>query len=130
METQDILNKPIGTKEVNVLKPAKVKILEISLKEKTNAGEKMKVPLAEIMCQHPDKEDPIALTKIKCVKNDKLIVLGTWVQLDEDENISKSSAIASLLNFLSVNNIQEIVGKEVEAIAQGDNDPYLCIKAY
>jgi hypothetical protein len=125
---------PIGTKETdNTLKPAKVKIVNITLKTETNDGEKMKTPLAEINVKHPDTQDLIKMTKIKLLRADKLIVVSTWVQLSEEEGIQKiqkSSALADLMKFLNVETLEDLYGKEVETVEQSAENKYLCIKAY
>lgn len=130
METQEILNKTIGTKEANILKPAKVTIISISIKDKTNDGADMKVPLAELMCKHPSREELIAITKVKVIKNDKVSLVSTWVQLDDDKMISKSSALATLMSHLGVTSLAGLYGKEAEAVVQSDANAYLCLKAY
>jgi len=133
METQDILKIGIGTKERQTLKPAKVKIVSVSIKSKTNDGKDMKTPLAEINCKHPDRDELLAITKIKIERNGKLEVVSTWVQIEEEEGnkkLSKSSALVSLMSFLKVKTLEEIYNKEVEAIEQSKEERYLCLKAY
>jgi hypothetical protein len=34
------------------------------------------------------------------------------------------------MNFLKVNTIEELYGKEIEAVEQSKEDLYLCLKAY
>lgn len=133
METADLLGLGIGTKETTSLKPAKVKIVSVTIKDKTKEGKEMKVPLAEINCKHPDKEELIQLTKIKIERNGKLEVVSTWVQIDEEdgvEKIVKSSALARLMTFLKVSALADIYGKEIDAVEQSKEDTYLCLKAY
>lgn len=132
METQDILNKAIGTKETaTTLKPAKVSLLGVELQKKKKDGTEMQTPLIYILCKHPDKpEEPIKISKIKCIVGDKISVKALWASLDDDGNISKSSAIAELLKFLKVENINGIIGKEIYAVEQSDKDKYLCLRAY
>jgi hypothetical protein len=133
METADLLGLGIGTKETASLKPAKVKIVNVTIKDKTKEGKEMKVPLAEINVKHPEKDETIPMTKIKLERNGKLEVVATWVQTDEEDGVQKivkSSALAYLMNFLGVSALADIYGKEIEAIEQSKEDAYLCLKAY
>ena len=130
METQDILKTKIGTKEVKKLKPAKVVIKSVEIQTETKDGKKMKSPLINICCKHPDQEEPIRLTKIKCERNGKLEVVSLWVNLDDVGDIQKSSALADLLRFEGVETAEQLLNKEVETIIQSKEDTWLCIKAY
>lgn len=115
------------------MKPAKVKIVSITLKTETNEGKKMKTPLAEINVKHPDTQDLIKMTKIKLLRADKLTVVSTWVQLSEEEGkqkIQKSSALADLMKFLNVETLEDLYGKEVETVEQASDNKYLCVKCY
>lgn len=130
METQELLNKKVGTKETPKLKPAKVKIMGVEIQKTTKDGKTMKSPLANILCKHPDKEELIKMSKIKCLRNDKLEVVSLWVSLDEDGNLLKSSAISELLRFLNVDSLNDLTNKDIECIEQSKEDNYLCLKAY
>ena len=70
------------------------------------------------------------MTKVKVIKNEKVDVVGLWCQLDEDSKFQKGSAVSELLNFLNVNSLSELEGKEINAIEQSENSEYLCLKAY
>ena len=130
METQDYMKTGIGTKETTKLKPAKVKIVSVEMQTKTADGKDMKSPLANILCKHPDKEELIRISKIKCERNGKLEVIGLWVNLDEDKKFQKSSAVSELMRFLKVETLDALQNKEIEAIEQSKEDTYLCLKAY
>ncbi len=132
-EQKNLLKLEIGEKDREILKPAKVKIVNITIKDKTNDGKEMKTPLAEINCKHPDMDDLISMTKIKLIKNEKVQVVSTWIQTNEEDGkqkISKSSALASLLKFLNAKTLEDLYGKEVETVKQSEENSYLCIKAY
>jgi len=129
METQDFLKIGKGTKEIPKLKPSKVTIVGVSIKEKTKEGVKMKTPLVQISVKHPEKEEPIEMTKIKTIKADKVSVVGLWCQLDEDGLFQKGSAITDLMDFLQVSCLAELEGKEIEAVEES-KEGYLCLKAY
>jgi hypothetical protein len=133
METKDLIGIKIGTKDKQSLKPAKVKIVSVTVKSKTKDGTEMKTPLAEINVKHPDKEELVSMTKVKVIRNEKVEIVSTWVQVDEEDGVKtivKSSALALLMNFLKVNTIEELYGKEIEAVEQSKEDLYLCLKAY
>jgi len=133
METQELMNLGIGTKERSKLKPAKVRIVNVTIKSETNEGKAMKTSLAELNCKHPDKEELIQITKIKVERNGKLEVVSTWIQTEDEEGtkkIVKSSALALLMTYLKVNTLEELYNKEIDAVEQSKEDSYLCLKAY
>jgi hypothetical protein len=132
METQkDITKLGIGTKEsTSALKPAKVTITGVRIQTKTKDDKEMKSPLVHIIVKHPDREESIELNKIKVINADKVKVVGLWANLDSDDLIVKSSAVAELLRFMKVNTLNELTGKEIEAVEQSAEDKYLCLKAY
>ena len=129
-EKKDLLNTKIGTKEIPKLKPSKVTIAGVSIKDKTNDGKEMKTSLVKILVKHPDKDEPIEMTKIKVIRNEKVSVVGLWCQLDEDGLFQKGSAISDLLNFVGVESLSQLEGKEIEAVEQSKDSEYLCLKAY
>jgi hypothetical protein len=132
METQtDITKLGIGTKEAtSVLKPAKVTITGVRIQTKTKDEKEMKSPLVHVIVKHPDREEPLELSKVKYIKADKVAVASLWANVDSDGLIAKSSAVAELLRFMKVNTIDELTGKEIEAVEQSKEDLYLCLKAY
>ena len=130
METQDFMKIGIGTKDSQTLNPKKLKIVSVRFQTETKDGRKMDTPLAHFECKHPDKEELISLSKAKYEKNGKLEVVGLWAQLDEDNKFKKSSAISAVLSFLKCSTIEETYGKEIESAKQGEDNPYLCLKAY
>ena len=67
---------------------------------------------------------------MKFERNGKLEVVGLWAQLDEDNKFKKSSAVSAVMNFLSVNTLEEVYGKEIETTKQSEENTYLCLKAY
>ena len=130
METPELMKVGIGTKETQTLKPAKVKIVAVEFQTKTKEGEDMKTPLAHFKCKHPDKEELISLSKVKLNRNDKLMVVGLWVQLDEDGKLAKSSAISEVLRTLNCSTLEEVYNKEIDTVAESDKSSFLCLKAY
>jgi hypothetical protein len=118
----------IGTKETISLQPAKVKLLGFKIemqkdKDKKDVGEKV-----SIICQHPNKPETIEISAVSYRKGKEFKTSGLWFKLDIDGLIPKQSALAQLLTFLGVKNLDEIVGKEI--LTELDERNYLCFKAY
>ncbi len=130
MDTEKLIQTGIGTKETPRINPAKVKIVSVRFQTEKKDGTIMKTPLVHFECKHPDKEELISISKVKCERNGKLEVVGLWVQLDEDESFRKGSAVSTILNFLKCSNLEETYGKEVDLVVQSESNSYLCLKAY
>lgn len=132
METQEILNKKVGNveKPKSTVAPKVVKIMAWVIKDKTASGEKMKTPLAQAMVKHPDKDELLVLSKVKQFDGEKTFVTSFWVNLDEDGNFYKSSAIDIVLKKLGCETLEETVGKEIDTVEESKTSPYLCLKVY
>ena len=131
-ENQDnIFNKKVGNieKEKNTLSAKIVTIVGYTEQTEKSNGDKMKVPLVQILIKHPDKEETIKISKIKVLLKDKVITKSLWVQLDADNNIQKSSAIDNLLSYHKVNTISELEGKIMDTVMDEESN-FLCLKAY
>ncbi|MEK0337494.1 MAG: hypothetical protein QQN41_08690 [Nitrosopumilus sp.] len=126
MEQQEILELEEGTKEIELLKPEKVKIVKVTV-EAVGVGEKKN---NKLICsvQHSGNEDPIQISRVKYEVKETLKTVGLWVNLDEDNKIRKKSALSVLMNFLNVKKPKELEGKEIETITEDTG--YLCLKAY
>ena len=123
MENQEKLNKGIGDKEVEKLKPEKVKVLEVGIKEVKNVSDKVYCKV-----KHSDSDDPIEISAVEYSKDKKLKVSGLWYKMDEDGLIQKNSALAILLNVVGVKTPSELKDKELDTVA--DDKGFLCFKAY
>jgi len=130
METQEILNKKVGTKEFKKLEAKPVKIVSVKILEKSKDGNVMKSPLVLFECKHPDQDDLISISKLKYVKGENIITSGFWVNLDSDGNIQKSSALDVILNFLKCSVLNDTIGREVNTSIESAESGYLCLKAY
>ena len=130
METPDYMKLEIGTKETAKLKPARVKILGVEIQTKKRDGKDLPTPLANVIVKHPDKVEPVKISKIKIERDGKLQVSSLWVTIDEDGKLQKSSALVALMGFLKVYRMEDLTGKEVEAIEESKEVSYLCLKAY
>jgi len=132
MDTQDLLNSNIGDKEQpkGTVEPKTVVIVGVSIKEKTSEGVLMKTPMVQFSVMHPDKEEPITLSKMKYIDGDKAITKGFWVQLDENGKFFKGSTVDLLLKKLGCNTLKETEGKSIDTVTESDKSSYLCFKLY
>lgn len=122
MEEQNILKTGIGTKESEKLKPAKVKIESVEVRD---VGKGKKVICS---CKHPDKAETIDISAVQYVRDKKIATTGLWFNEDADKMIQKNSALAVFLNSVGTKTANELVGKEVETVLDDKN--FLCFKAY
>lgn len=123
-ETQQDLETGIGTKELEKLKPATVKIIKPEIRSVGDKANK------KVVCQvkHPDKEESIDISSVKYLKDDKAIVTGLWYNLDDDKLIRKGSPLSVFMEFINAGNLRELVDKEIQTVH--DDKGYLCFKAY
>lgn len=115
-------------KKTEALEPKKVKVLKADIemqkdKNKTDVGEKVSLTV-----QHPDRKETLVLSKAKYETQGKVKVSGIWYKLDSDNKIPYNSALANLLRFCNVADIDSLVGKEIETTK--DEDGFLVAKAY
>lgn len=133
IQEQEIITPPVDPLNVKVgieqpkLQPKKVCISDCKLEEVAKDG---KVIGSKVVfyCDHPDSEAPLLVSSIKHQKNDKLQESGSWYNLDKDGKIAKSSALASLLDFVGAETINDLKDKELSTVY--DQKGYLCLKAY
>jgi len=121
---EDILTKPIGDKEIKKLEASKVKVIHANIEEK---GEK-KTKLLVLECKHPQQEEHITLSKVQFIENKLVKTIGLWINLDEDENIQKGSALARFMKWNALLQLTDLKDKELETVL--DEKGYLVIKAY
>jgi len=124
METQDILNKKVGTKEVEALKPEKVKLVGVSIKE---VGEKKNEKVA-VSIKHSQRDELIDISSVTYIIKGKVKSSGLWINLDEDGLIRKGSALAVFLSKAGVEALADLAGKEYDTCL--DDKGYLTFKAY
>lgn len=124
------LDKGVGTKEPEKLKAVPVVILGVEIKDQTKKdSDKVIGKIAHFLCEHPDKDDPIYISKIKYFKDeDNLAEAGSWYGEDEDGNILKASALAKLMVHYEVATLNSFIGTKVNTIA--NKAGYLCLKAF
>jgi len=132
METEDIMKSGIGNldKESNALKPAKVVITDVLVKDTKKNGETMDVPLIEFMVKHPENTEPLKISKVKQLVNDKVSCNSTWLTFDADKNIQKDMPLSRLMNFLGATTLEELKNKEIDTVEESDSVHFLALKSY
>ncbi len=128
MESQDILNKEIGDKEIETLKAVPVTVGGVTVNDVTNRVDKLVGKKVTFICKHPDREDTLNLSKVVYIKGKQVAYSGTWYNEDDEGKIQKGSALAITMNFYNVKALKEFIGKELKT--DFDEQKYLCIKAY
>lgn len=125
----DELNKKVGDKEPTKLLPGSVIVKTIAV-EPPKEGSKAKMVI--LSCKHPDKEQLIKLSAInvKKVQNNSITIKKEtlWYNEDEDGNIRKGSAVATLLSFYKMANLKAFENAAITT--EADASGYLVIKAY
>ena len=113
MNEEEILNTPVGDKEIEPLEPKIVKILSVQIKEVKVKGDK-KSQILDCVVKHEDMEESFAISQIKFEdpKTHKMEVSGLWISTDEDKKLRKGSALARFLTFMKVETPKELEGKE------------------
>ena len=122
-DLQTELKIGLGTleQEKSMLKPAKVKIVRVSI-ESTSKAKKV-----VFECKHPDRNETVKISSVAFLENKQVKVVGTWFNLDKESKIQKGSALHLVLTKLQANSISDAVGKDIDT--ELDNN-YLCFKAY
>jgi hypothetical protein len=128
MDTQDKLDKKIGTKESVKLQAGSYVVKAVSVenvKKKTGEAVGEKVVLS---IKHADSQDLVALSSATYLKNKSVKQSALWYQEDADGNIPKSSALAEVMRFYKIESIRQFEGKNITT--EVDDKGYLCVKAY
>ena len=131
-EATSVLDKKVGTieRESNVLEPSQITIVGIKEETKKSDGTPHKVSLIKLLCKHPEKPEPIQISKIKLIVEDKVITKASWSPLDDDGNIQMGSAIEDVLKFFEVESLAEVEGKECHTIVESKDSAFLCLKLF
>jgi len=125
MEEQTELNKGIGTitpEKKEVLKPTKVKIVKVSLRD-TKKGK-----IVNCESKHPDKEENINISSLAYLRDKQITNGGLWFTLDKEGNIQQGSALAIFMEKLQAKTLNELVDKEPDT--ELDDKNWLCFKSY
>lgn len=127
-----LLNRKVGNieQQKNTLTPAQITIVGIVEKDEKPNGEKYKLPLIQVMCKHPEKEEPIAISKVKILTDDKVITKTLWAVLDDEDNIQKGSAIDDILKFADVDCLANLDGKKINTVVESKDSSFLCLKLF
>lgn len=131
-KSPSVLNKTVGNteKESNKLAPSQITIVGIREKTEKSEGVKHKVPLIQFLCKHPDRLDPIAISKIKVIDEENVLTKTTWADLDKDENIQMGSALDDVLKFFEEDCLADIEGKNVHTVVESKDSSFLCLKLF
>jgi len=110
----------IGTKETQALPPKDVKVLshKIEAIPSKKEGEKNIGEKVILICKHPDREEPIEMSRVAYLKGKTVTCSGLWFNLDDDKLIPKQSALAIAMRHFGIKTVKEFDGD------------YLVIKAY
>jgi hypothetical protein len=127
MNQEEKLSKGIGNLEAKKLAEGNVKVIGVKIEEVKNRKDEAVGEKVVFIVKHPDREDNLQISKLRYLKNEKVESSGTWYNLDEENNIVKQSALASLMKHYACLSINDFIGKEVQTILDGS---YLSIKAY
>ena len=82
-----------------------------------------------LSCKHPDKEEPIEISRVRFEKGTKMETQALWDSRDDEDLISYDSAMAHLLRFYELNMVEELEGKTLQTVTD-INSGFLIIKAY
>lgn len=123
MTEQSKLETGIGTKEAVKLEAKNVKVVNVDIRKVKESMEK-----AVLVVKHPDAEDPIEISSSKYEKDNKITITGLWYKLDGENKIQKGSALAILLSFYNVQNLKQLIDKELKTVV--DEKGYLVVKSY
>lgn len=128
-ENTNILDKEVGTKEIETLKPEDVVVKGTNIQpvKKKNSEEVIGQKVV-LLCKHPQRDELIKISQLKHLVGEKVKVTTLWVRLDEDDKIQKGSMLDLLLQKAKIKKLSEI--QEVTLSTDIDTDGYLCIKAY
>ena len=128
-ESDPRLNNPVGTIEPEKLGAKKVKVLKAEIqtqykKDKTTAvGD-----IVKLTCKHPDKDEPIVISKVRYEVVGKLKESGIWYNEDTNKEVQKGSALSILLAHYSCANVRALEALELDTVI--NEQGYLIIKAY
>lgn len=129
METDKNLDKVgIGTMEKPVLSAVPIQVQGHRIEDVTKKNEEKVIGKKVVLiCKHPEMEDLIELSKVKYLKNDRVVVSGLWFNQDEDGLIPKISALAETMRKYGCIFVEDFDGKEINTDLDGN---FLVVKAY
>ena len=127
----NLLNATVGENEGSkALECKPVVIVGIVIQTHNKDDKKMDSELVNIMCKHPDKEDPVKLTQIKWINGDKMTNTSLFVTLDSDGKFMKDSGIARLLLFAKKSTLKELEGLTLDTVKESEISKYMALKCY
>ncbi len=138
-EAPSMLNKQVGNIEPESKKLLPAQITIVGIKEETEKpdGSKYKLPLIKFLCKHPDKPEPIQISKVKVLvgeidsdEGQKAVTKTTWAVMDKEENIQKGSAVDDVLKFFEANCLADVEAKTCHTIVESKESSFLCLKLF
>ena len=128
-ENSTELNVPIGTEEVQRLKPARVSIQGVNVLTSQKDGRQ----IVRIVClvKHPDANELVKVSNVEYINpaSKKVETAGLFINKDSEGKIRKNSALAILMTKLGASMPAELKGKNDVETLQGSSG-YLVFKAY
>jgi len=128
-KVDDRLDKPIGSIEQQKLEAVPVLVLDVDIKVQTKKDKVTVVgDMVHVLVKHPEKDEPIDMTKCIYLRDKKVRESGLWYNEDADGNLQKGTALCEVLNKLEISSLKELKGLRIptEMLESG----YLGIKAY
>lgn len=81
-----------------------------------------------LMCEHADSDKPLKMTKCKFISKGKIVTGGLWYSLDKEGNIPYNSALAQLMRYYQVSEVEALKGLKMST--SQDENGFLVLKAY
>jgi len=129
--TNDLLNATTGENEGSKALECKPVIVGgIVIQTHNKEDKKMETALVNVMCKHPDKDDPIKLTQIKWVNGEKVTNTALFATVDGEGKFMKDSGVARLLAFAKVATLKELEGVTFDTVKESETSKYMCLKCY
>lgn len=127
----DLDKLAIGTKEPSVSKRLEAKdvvITDIVVKQVKGKDKKPDWESLIISAKHPDKQEPVAISKAKIERDNNVKFVSLSLDKDSDGKIAKWSSLAIVLRHYGCTKISELKNKVAKTAL--DSNGYLAIKAY
>ena len=138
-ESPSVLTKKVGNiePERKKLVPAQVTIVGIREETEKPDGSKYKLPLIKFLCKHPDKPEPIQISKVKVLigeidsdEGQKAVTKTAWGVTDKEGNIQMGSALDDALKFFEVDCLADIEAKTCHTVVESKESSFLCLKLF
>ena len=125
-ENENFANIEVG-QDTPQVEPGMV-MIEKTTKEEIDFGNSNKGTKIIFHVTHPKSNELLQISKLTYLSGKTIKTTGIWFKLDNDGKLPFKSAIAELLRYKRKNKISELIGEQVETVA--DDNGYLVLKAY